>query len=282
MKISWLAGCLLVTCWLCVGCGPAAEGDTLPLEPPSSAEEDGTASDSSAGELPQGADASEEDTPEKDTPEETAVEYTRDCSVTVDGGRELTLRLRGRTYSAWDYRVYAIDVLDGKDRIQTLSVREAALESLRQEGLEDTGLEEDYATSCWSEDGGLYGEDLNFDGSEDLRLLEYTGTVNSRYLCWLWDSEAGQYSFAFALYGYGVRLDSEAGQIVTESRDGWGQYDTDYYSYDGEGILRHVKQVHEDYTDRSEGEQYYVITTRELIDGAWVETDRQAVPNPTG
>lgn len=241
---------------------------------------DGAASGTSASGLPQGQSPQIEDTSEGTVPDAGAEEYTWDHSVTVDGGRELTLRLHCR---AEDYGcgVRAIDVLDGGELLQTLSVQEASLEADRDQGLEDV-LEGTEYTACWDEDGDLYVEDLNFDGSGDLRLLEFTGVVNSRYLCWLWDPEAGQFDYAFPLVGYDIQTDSDTEQIVTESRDGIGLYDTDYYECDTDGVLRHVKQVHVDYTDRSEGEDCYVITTRELIDGAWVETDRQAVPNPLG
>ena len=164
------------------------------------------------------------------------VQYTREVPAQVDN---LTLRLHCQAeypgYWYWNYGVTSIDVLEENGTVlQTLSV----------------DIDDGYwVTQCWNKDGDLFVEDLNFDGFPDLRLMEGAGVVNLAYLCWLWNPETGQYQYASRLYGYDVILDSENKQILTESRDGWGQYYTDTYAYDESGQLRHLKQVHEDYAE---------------------------------
>ena len=178
------------------------------------------------------------DLPQGDVLQGTAVEYTWDCPVTVDGGRALTLRLSCRaTYAlnSWRYGVYAIEVLDGARSLQTLSVREARDEAERELGMENRRTQ----TDCWNVDGDLVTEDLNFDGAEDLRLLDSTGVVNSVYLCWLWDGAAEQFEYAFSLCGYSVELDREAEQIAVVSRD-VNAHTTDYYQVDENGVLQLV------------------------------------------
>jgi len=170
------------------------------------------------------------------TTEGYTVSYTREVPANV-GNLTLLLHCQAEYpgYHAWYYGVTSIDVLDEeKNAVQTLSVDV------------DGGYD---VTSCWNRDGDLYVEDLNFDGFPDLRLLEGTGVVNSSYLCWLWNPETQQYDYGSRLCGYGVEISYELRQIITESRDGGGQYYTDYYSYDGAGILQHRKQIHEDYIE---------------------------------
>lgn len=230
MRAARLCGCLLALSILCAGCGAGADAPAgpLPQTPPEAAAPEQSASEGGGAPV----------LPEGDIPEGTVVEYTRDRLVTVDGGRELTLRLRCRAeasgYGTWRYGVTEIEVLDGARALQTLSVREAQDEAERQAGLENLRTH----TDCWDADGGLVTEDLNFDGSEDLRLLDFTGVVNSVYLCWLWDPAAAEFCYAFSLFGYHVELDGEAEQIITISRD--VVHTTDYYQYDEKGILRLV------------------------------------------
>lgn len=261
MRAARLCGCLLALSILCAGCGAGADAPAgpLPQTPPEAAAPEQSASEGGGAPV----------LPEGDIPEGTVVEYTRDRLVTVDGGRELTLRLRCRAeasgYGTWRYGVTEIEVLDGARALQTLSVREAQDEAERQAGLENLRTH----TDCWDVDGGLVTEDLNFDGSEDLRLLDSTGVVNSVYLCWLWDPAAAEFCYAFSLFGYDVAADAADREITTESRGGWGQYYTDYYRYDEDGVLRHVKQVCNDYAAEGATEERPAVTIWELEDGEW-------------
>lgn len=240
------------------------------------------------------------DLPEGNVAEGTTVEFTREMPVTVDGGRTLTLRLHCRAvasgYGTWDYGVGSMDVLEGDALLQTLSVRDAIIAADRQEleqlagegnawaqeSLENSTASEqllyplDGWTSCFED---LYLPsigDLNFDGSEDIRLMIYLGTVNGRYLHWLWNLEAEQFQYAFLLVGYDLQIDTDARQLVTESRAaGYGVYETDYYQYDAEGALRHIRNVEispPDWEDAREGD--FLTTVHEWVDGQWVQTQQ--------
>lgn len=202
--------------------------------------------------------------PEKEMPGVTF--YTLDRTTTVDG-RELTLRLHGRVDMTDGFErigISAIEVLEEETLLQTLSVLDAHDELYRQEGIKDWIGKFEW-TDCGTQDGFLAVDDLNFDGFPDIRLMSQAGVVNITYLCWLWDPEAGQFTYAFSLLGYDVQIDSDANQLVAQTRSGWGQYDTDYYRYDNETrTLLHLKQIHEDQVD-------HVTLVYELIDGEWTQ-----------
>ncbi len=265
--------CALLALVSLAGCGapdsgalpegsPAVSEETVPAETP--APDAGAAEDSGSG-------------AEEHPPAGVTEEYTLEQPVTVDHGRTLTLRLQCRRvasgYGAWNYGVGSMDVLEGGELLQTLSVGEA----MRAAEGADASDEEGW-THCYE---GLYlpeSVDLNFDGAEDIRLMEGLGTVNGRYLHWLWDPEAGQFRYGFVLVGYDFQIDADARQLVTEGRGGWGNYYTDYYQYDESGALQLVKEIHTeppDWEGAKEGD--FLETVHELVDGAWVQTGQRRV-----
>ena len=223
------------------GCGPAGTGSasvsgSLPPVASASAPQ----IDSSPPEQPQDHGAIPLKLPQGEVAEDTVVEYTWDHPVTVDGGRQLTLRLRCEAeYSggSWYYGVKAIDLLEGETYLRTISILLTDAAAHFQEGWDPDAAQEQ--TRCWKPDGNLTIEDLNFDGLPDLRLLSGTGVVNSRYLCWLWDTDFQKFIFTFSLVGYDIQIDSEKQQIVTIARDAQTHI-TNYYEYDEEGTLQLV------------------------------------------
>ena len=229
----------LAVCLLCViiltGCG---SGEREAGSGPEGAEN--AVSSRSDLETRQGREAIPLELPQGEVPERTVVEYTWDHPVTVDGGRQLTIRLFCQAeyqYNSWGYSVKDIEVLEGNALLQSISIEEADTAALVQEGIDP-----DYAqaqTHCWEPDGSLHLNDLNFDGHPDLRLLEGTGVVNSRYLCWLWDPDSQTFRFAFSLVGYDVQIDAEEKQIITTARDSMTHI-TSYYTYDETGTLQLV------------------------------------------
>ena len=82
-------------------------------------------------------------------------------------------------------------------------------------------------------------------------LVVTSGVVNISYMCWLWNPELEQYAYKFILNGYDVIVDNDTQEIITMSRDGWGQYYIDYFKYNNEEELYHYKQVHEDMVEET-------------------------------
>ena len=237
----------LIIALLCSSCGREEPPPEASSAPPPSASEPAASSvpDPDTSQPPQSPDSEEQpvspaiplELPQGEVPDNTVVPYTWDYSVTVDNGRQLTLRLRCeaeyRGYT-WYYGVRSIDVLEGEHLRQTLSIQLADAASHFEWGSDpDWAMEK---TTPWHEDGGLIIEDLNFDGIPDLRLGAANGVVNTRYLCWLWRTDFQSFQYFFSLNGYDVRIDPEKQQIITEDRDG-STYTTKYYQYNKDGRL---------------------------------------------
>lgn len=265
MKKALLFACLAALALLCAGCGVQDGGSSGAASPPESSSETGIV------QAPAASGSGDAGEAEGDT---DAALYTLDRAVTV-GGRALILRLHGRSDTGEGFErlgISAVDVLEDGSLLQTVSIGQAFDQMSRDLGFEDwVGLYQ--WTDCWTEDGGLATDDLNFDGFPDLRLMAGAGVVNISYLCWLWDPETEQFTYAFSLSGYDIQIDAGAQQIITETRGGWGQYYTNYYRYDGEaGALLQLKEVHEDYAAQGATEDHPIITVHELIDGEWIQT----------
>ncbi len=183
--------------------------------------------------------------------------YTVTAEITVDNGRKLDLILHGfRPEDRSCYGIDKIDVYDGADLIQTISVKEAMLE----EGTANYGYIEGY-TETWDEDGGLYIGDMNFDGVEDIGLFAWIPLVNIPYYYWLWDKEEQQFTYAFCICEPTL-IDTEKEQIEVYLRDGASGRCTEYYAYDENGELQLVGYIYDDYSDDVLKREIY-----ELIDG---------------
>ena len=228
---------------LCCGCGQQPQPPAASSVPPPAAsdisEPDISLPDRSAPSVPEDPSPSIPlALPEGEVPEGTVVPYTWDYSVTVDNGRQLTLRLRceaeRQDYDVWYYGVRSIDVLEGSDLRQTLSIQLAdAASQFEWGGDPDCAMELPHPSH---QDGGLIIEDLKFYGIPDLLLEAGNGVVNTRYLCWLWRTDFQRFQYSFSLVGYDVRLDPEKKQIITEDRDA-STYTTKYYQYNEDGRL---------------------------------------------
>lgn len=194
--------------------------------------------------------------------------FEKELSVTVDGGRTLTLVAHCKETAMEGFSTYGtgtIDVLDGEKLIQTLDVGAGVLT-----------LEEDAAASAKQVFPTVFDsnylptlEDLNFDGAQDILCMCDMGTVNGSYLCWLWDPAQGQFTAGPELCGYAVEPDPEERQVSVSSRNGAGIYDTDIYAPDEKGALVLVKRIHKEPVENGSGE--LKTTVQVLVDGQWRE-----------
>ena len=194
--------------------------------------------------------------------------FEKELSVTVDGGRTLTLVAHCKETAMEGFSTYGtgtIYVLDGEELLQTLDVGAGVLT-----------LEEDAAASAKQVYPTVFGsnylptlEDFNFDGAQDILCMCDMGTVNGSYLCWLWDPDLGQFTAGPELCGYAVEPDPEERQVSVSSRNGWGTYDTDIYAPDEQGALVLVKRIHKEPVENGSGE--LKTTVQVLTDGQWRE-----------
>ena len=142
--------------------------------------------------------------PDDDAPDGTFFDH--ELSVTVDGGRTLTLVAHCKETVMEGFSAYGtgtIDVLDGEELLQTLHVGEGVLTleenpAAFSEEVYPTVFESFYLPTL---------EDLNFDGAQDVLCMCDMGTVNGSYLCWLWDPAQGRFTAGPGLCGYAVEPD---------------------------------------------------------------------------
>lgn len=194
--------------------------------------------------------------------------FEKELSVTVDGGRTLTLVAHCKETAMEGFSTYgtgSIDVLDGETLLQTLDVG-AAIRALN-EG--ETAASEEVYPTVFDSTYLPTLEDLNFDGAQDILCMYTMGTVNGSYLTWLWDPAQGQFTAGPELCGYAVEPDPEERQVSVSSRGGWGNYDTDIYVPDERGALVLVKRIHKEPAEDDSGE--LKTTVQVLTDGQWRE-----------
>ena len=193
--------------------------------------------------------------------------FEKELSVTVDGGRTLTLEAHCKETAMEGFSTYgtgSIDVLDGEELLQTLDVGAGVL-TLE----EDAAASEEVYPTVFDSNYLPTLEDLNFDGAQDILCMYTMGTVNGSYLTWLWDPAQGQFTAGPELCGYAVEPDPEERQVSVSSRNGWGTYDTDIYAPDEQGALVLVKRIHKEPVENGSGE--LKTTVQVLTDGQWRE-----------
>ena len=201
-----------------------------------------------------GAKTAEEPDPAEDAPPEAAGEVLPDeepaapedetedhVLLTLDaplaGGRILTLEAVGKKLDESNYGVREVRVYDGKDLLQTVSVREATEIEWDHD---DGGLSEDFYdyTNCWTAEDTIEALDLNFDGNTDFGLFGWPANNTIPYYYWQWDPDTEQYRYAFTLQG--VESHPESGELTADYKSGsaGSQYVTDCYIPGEDGELR--------------------------------------------
>jgi len=235
VKKQWAVLLLALSLTACAGCGATGASSAASGSAVSSS---GAASSGavSSGAASSGAAASSAASDSFAADCAVGDSYTLDRSVTVSGGKALTLRLHGTRLNDSEYGISTVDVLDGDKVIQTVSVKDGIDDQWG--GSSDAGT----TTESFSPDGDLTTADMNFDGAGDIGLTAWTTPgANIPAYYWLWDSDKQQFLYAFCLCN--AKVDTTNQQIVCETRDGAAEHDTDYYTYDDSGKLQNVERV---------------------------------------
>lgn len=196
---------------------------------------------------------------------QNADEYVLTELITVENGKNLTLKLHGKKLfeESGQYGIRAIDVFDGETQLQTIFVHDAIAAYW-----DDTSDYFDGYTETPLQDGGFTRQDMNFDGSEDIGLIGWITTgANIPYYYWLWNEDKQQFEYAFTMCN--AEVDMENQQLISCTQGGSIENYTDYYQYDENGLLQNTKRIVETWGIGDEdGEGRIVATeTYELIDG---------------
>jgi hypothetical protein len=198
---------------------------------------DGAWSERRAGKIRLTADALEiyalptqPKTPPSELPE--GDEVLTIATAFVEDGRMLQIEAIGRKRPDMEqYGVRELRVYEGDTLIQTICVKDAVGADFI-----DGAVGEGY-TDCWSADEVIEVQDVNFDHADDVSLFGWLCNDSIPYYEFLWDSETGQYRYAFCLQG--ADFDAETQKITCRYRDGQTHY-RDVYRYDEAGALTRI------------------------------------------
>lgn len=235
-SLTFAAACFVL---LCAGCGPQGAAPEAPVSAATpTAPLIQNAPESPEPEQPNPLESEppeETETPEPE-PLETEDHLLFTLEAAVDSGRTLTLEVFGKKRppeDGWDpnqWGVREVQVWDGDTLLQTILAQEA----IDADGVD--GIDRGY-TDCWSLEEAASVHDMNFDGWDDLDLFGWICNNTIPHYYWLWDSEAGQYRYAFCLQG--AQADFETQEIIVEYRsyEPYGSYTRDFYRFDESGAL---------------------------------------------
>ena len=119
-------------------------------------------------------------------------------------------------------------------------------------------------------------EDMNFDGYNDFRLLEYMPAFayNANYYDWIFDPSTGQFSRDTLLEQvYGPTFERNSKQVIYSWREpgNFEHYGTDIYEYvSGRITLVESEENIPDYREGKE-EPDYITIRKKLVNGEMVE-----------
>ena len=157
--------------------------------------------------------------------------FTDAETVTVTGGRVLTLALRGRVTGEQfgPHLIYdQIQVFDGDMMFNPNMLLQTILPDDVPE--DDRFLYEGFLAdgSSW-----IWVQDVNFDGSEDFGI--YCGSSYNGPMYWfLWNEETGKYEPGF-FSSVNLTVDTEKQQLVDTWKDGYAGRDSYTYQFNDQG-----------------------------------------------
>ena len=157
--------------------------------------------------------------------------FTDAETVTVTGGRVLTLALRGRSTGEefGPHLIYdQIQVFDGDMMFNPNMLIQTILPDDVPE--DDRFLYEGFLAdgSSW-----IWVQDVNFDGAEDFGI--YCGSsYNGPMYCFLWNEETGKYEPGF-FSSVNLTVDTEKQQLVDTWKDGYAGRDSYTYQFNDQG-----------------------------------------------
>jgi hypothetical protein len=169
--------------------------------------------------------------------------FTDAETVTVAGGRVLTLALRGRSTGEefGPHLIYdQIQVFDGDMMFNPNMLIQTILPDDVPE--DDRFLYEGFLAdgSSW-----IWVQDVNFDGAEDFGI--YCGSsYNGPMYCFLWNEETGKYEPGF-FSSVNLTVDTEKQQLVDTWKDGYAGRDSYTYQFNDQGERELVDHQRDDF-----------------------------------
>ena len=169
--------------------------------------------------------------------------FTDAETVTVAGGRVLTLALRGRSTGEdfGPHLIYdQIQVFDGDMMFNPNMLLQTILP-------DDVPADDRFLYEGFLADGSswIWVQDVNFDGSEDFGI--YCGSSYNGPMYWfLWNEETGKYEPGF-FSSVNLTVDTEKQQLVDTWKDGYAGRDSYTYQFNDQGERELVDHQRDDF-----------------------------------
>ena len=168
--------------------------------------------------------------------------FTDAETVTVTGGRVLTLALRGR-YTGEEFEHHLIydqiQVFDGDMMFNPNMLIQTILP-------DDVPVDDRFLYEGFLADGSswIWVQDVNFDGSEDFGIY-CGGSYNGPMYWFLWNEETGKYEPGF-FSSVNLTVDTEKQQLVDTWKDGYAGRDSYTYQFNDQGERELVDHQRDD------------------------------------
>ena len=126
--------------------------------------------------------------------------------------------------------------------------------------------------TCNTVNDALTVEDMNFDGFEDFRIVQFTGTPNTPYFFWLYDPKSKKFRKSVELEDITSPVFDQKNKTITSDwTDNAAHHGTTIRKYI-KGRLTKTKEI--DKSADPKDSNYMIVTTRELIAGKWKVVSR--------
>jgi len=153
-------------------------------------------------------------------------------------GQTLKLSVLGKQEeNTGSYGIREIRVYQDGEWIQTLDMMTA----IEKDGV--SGIDLGY-TESFTLEAAANLKDVNFDGNPDLEICAWCPNNAIPYYYWLWDSESGQFQYAFMLQTRDVDVENQ--QLIAWYKVENGLYHTEYYRVSDQKELELLKREVED------------------------------------
>lgn len=131
-------------------------------------------------------------------------------------------------------------------------------------------LKKDYFLSDWETEYSLsVKEDINFDGFNDISLINYKGNYNSSYSYWVYKKNSKKYKHITSLDSiYNPVFDTDKKEIYSEWRVAFEEFHFEKYFWKNDQIILKEENIKYSTHDSINPEVEY---SRKLINGKYIE-----------
>ena len=156
-----------------------------------------------------------------------------------------------------------------KDKYDEASFDSIIIKNKFNKKIQKIKFKKDYFLPSWQADFSV-SEDINFDGFNDLKVINYYGLYNYSYSFWLFKSEKHYYKHVSDLDSiYNPGIDNEKKEINSEWRVAFQSYHFEKYFWKNDRLILKEERIEE---TTNSGDTMHVHT-RKLVNGNYIVKD---------